>query len=323
MTLPPALQKSLEAEDVQVTPLQASVWSEARAGADLLIEAKSGPETTTALAVLVLDRLVAAISSAEAALPRYARKRTSSFSSLSGLNRIVSSVLRTTSSNNGNSNVKDGESDVSTANGSSGGGGLLKPQLCALVLTKNREVAAGVKDTLLRLGKTSVPNLTIASLVGGIAVSENAQTLSAGCHVAIGTPGRVKFLIDKGVLVPDTGRLLVLESADWLMAPVFMEDVDYVVRRFPEEKQVVLSSTVKPSVAFEEGLCEILGVPALKRLDPSGAIEEAKVRMPEPPPSPTPSSALPSAAEAAKAAVAKTAAAKAAATKSAATKSAA
>lgn len=96
------------------------------------------------------------------------------------------------------------------------------------------------------------------------------------------------------------------------------EDVDYVVRRFPEEKQVVLSSTVKPSVAFEEGLCDILGVPALKRLDPSGAIEEAKVRMPEPPPSPTPSSALPSAAEAAKAAVAKTAAAKAAATKAAA-----
>ncbi|CAB1113884.1 unnamed protein product [Ectocarpus sp. CCAP 1310/34] len=145
MTLPPALQKSLEVEEVQVTPLQASVWSEARAGADLLIEAKSGPETTTALAVLVLDRLVAAISSAEAALPRYARKRTTSFSSLSGLNRIVSSVLRTTSGNNSNSNVKDSESDLSTANGSSGSGGLLKPQLCALVLTKNREVAAGVK----------------------------------------------------------------------------------------------------------------------------------------------------------------------------------
>lgn len=105
-------------------------------------KAKSGPETTTALAVLVLDRLVEAIASAEAALPRYARKRASSFTGLSGLNRIVSSVLRTSSSN-GNSIGKDGESDCST--GSSGSGGLLKPQLCALVLTKNREVAASVK----------------------------------------------------------------------------------------------------------------------------------------------------------------------------------
>lgn len=40
MTLPPALQKSLEAEEVQVTPLQSAVWSEARAGADLLIEVR-------------------------------------------------------------------------------------------------------------------------------------------------------------------------------------------------------------------------------------------------------------------------------------------
>lgn len=61
-------------------------------------------------------------------------------------------------------------------------------------------------------------------------MAENAQTLSAGCHVAIGTPGRVKFLIDKGVLVPDTGRLLVLESADWLMAPVFMVSEPVILR---------------------------------------------------------------------------------------------
>lgn len=70
-------------------------------------------------------------------------------------------------------------------------------------------------------------------------MAENAQKLAAGCHVAVGTPGRVKFLIDKGVLVPDTGRLLVLESADWLMAPVFMVSEGSGVRCVVEGTAVV------------------------------------------------------------------------------------
>lgn len=53
-------------------------------------------------------------------------------------------------------------------------------------------------------------------------MAENAKTLKGGCHIAVGTPGRVRFLMNKGVLHADTARLLVLESADWLVAPVFL-----------------------------------------------------------------------------------------------------
>lgn len=53
-------------------------------------------------------------------------------------------------------------------------------------------------------------------------MAENNKTLKGGCHVAVGTPGRVKFLIQKGTLLPESGKTLVLESADWLIAPVFM-----------------------------------------------------------------------------------------------------
>ncbi|CAM9712022.1 unnamed protein product, partial [Laminaria digitata] len=133
-------------------------------------------------------------------------------------------------------------------------------------------------DALNRLGK-GVPNLKVATLIGGVPVADNAKTLEGGCHIAVGTPGRVKFLIDKGVLLPETARTLVLESADWLIAPVFLEDVGYIVGKFPEEKQVVTNSTVEAS-SIEEGLCALLGVPALKRLDASGAVQESRVRWP-------------------------------------------
>lgn len=58
-------------------------------------------------------------------------------------------------------------------------------------------------------------------LIGGVSVSENAKALTGGCHVAVGTPGRIRFLMTKGLLRTSTAQTLVLDSADWLMAPVF------------------------------------------------------------------------------------------------------
>ncbi|CAM9937740.1 unnamed protein product, partial [Sphacelaria rigidula] len=56
---------------------------------------------------------------------------------------------------------------------------------------------------------------------GGVPVAEQARALAGGCHVAVGTPGRVRFWMKKGVLHPHSAKTLVLDSADWLMAPVF------------------------------------------------------------------------------------------------------
>lgn len=38
MNLPDTLSKALDAEDGEITTLQGSIWSEGRAGADLLVE---------------------------------------------------------------------------------------------------------------------------------------------------------------------------------------------------------------------------------------------------------------------------------------------
>ena len=63
------------------------------------------------------------------------------------------------------------------------------------------------------------------------------------------------------------------------------EDVGYVVGKFPEEKQVVATSTVEAS-SIEEGLCALLGVPELHRIGTDGSVRKSGVRMPScsPPP---------------------------------------
>ena len=76
------------------------------------------------------------------------------------------------------------------------------------------------QETLARLGE-NIPSLSVATLIGGVPVKENHKALADGCNVAVGTPGRVKFLMKEGALKVSASKTLVLDSADWLMAPVF------------------------------------------------------------------------------------------------------
>lgn len=49
-----------------------------------------------------------------------------------------------------------------------------------------------------------------------------------GCHVAVGAPGRIKHLIDKGFLKVENVRLFVLDEADKLMETSFQKDIKLV-----------------------------------------------------------------------------------------------
>lgn len=64
-------------------------------------------------------------------------------------------------------------------------------------------------------------------------MAENVRTLKNGCHIAVGTPGRVRYLMGKGALQSATVRTLSLDSADFLMAPVFQVRCDvYIMHAF-------------------------------------------------------------------------------------------
>lgn len=72
------------------------------------------------------------------------------------------------------------------------------------------------------------------SFIGGIKIECDRKNLST-CHIAIGAPGRVKHLIDKGYLKMDHVRLFVLDEADKLMEESFQKDIKYV----PIEKSLI------------------------------------------------------------------------------------
>lgn len=60
--------------------------------------------------------------------------------------------------------------------------------------------------------------------MGGVPVEEDKKNLR-NCHIAVGAPGRVRHMIDKGFLKAESIRLLVLDEADKLMETSFQKDI--------------------------------------------------------------------------------------------------
>lgn len=69
--------------------------------------------------------------------------------------------------------------------------------------------------------------LKVECFIGGMAIEADKKKCE-GCHIAVGAPGRVKHLIDKGLLKVSSIRLFVLDEADKLMDTSFQKDIKFV-----------------------------------------------------------------------------------------------
>lgn len=69
--------------------------------------------------------------------------------------------------------------------------------------------------------------LKVEYFVGGISIEEDKKKLKI-CHIAVGAPGRIKHLIEKGFLNVSKVRLFVLDEADKLMES-FQKDIKLVL----------------------------------------------------------------------------------------------
>uniref|UniRef100_H3HDI5 Helicase ATP-binding domain-containing protein n=1 Tax=Phytophthora ramorum TaxID=164328 RepID=H3HDI5_PHYRM len=94
----------------------------------------------------------------------------------------------------------------------------------ALVLAPTREIAVQIESVLRQLAQFR-PKLVIRTCIGGLPVAQDQMHLAAGCHIVVGTPGRVKALVDQCSLPCSAIRLLVLDEVDKLMARDFEKDI--------------------------------------------------------------------------------------------------
>ena len=115
----------------------------------------------------------------------------------------------------------------------------------AIILTPTRELAIQVAHEISLMGKYK--GVSAYPIYGGVSIERQSNILRKGRHqIIVGTPGRVKDLINRGILRLDRVRFAVLDEADQMLDMGFIEDIEEILSKTPKEKQTMLFSATMP-----------------------------------------------------------------------------
>jgi len=120
---------------------------------------------------------------------------------------------------------------------------LIQPQ--AIILAPTRELAIQVSDMLTSLSR-HLP-IWVVPIYGGQPIGRQIDTLRRGVHVIVATPGRMLDHLNRGTVRLDQVKILVLDEADQMLEMGFLEDVEAIIAKIPENRQTALFSATIPN----------------------------------------------------------------------------
>lgn len=117
---------------------------------------------------------------------------------------------------------------------------LRHPDTQALVIAPTRELAMQIEDQARIFAKNS--GLQPILLIGGVPDGKQKSQLKARVRLVIGTPGRIKDHINQGTLNLSNFSMVVLDEVDRMLDMGFINDVRYILDRFPDKHQAFFFS---------------------------------------------------------------------------------
>jgi len=150
----------------------------------------------------------------------------------------------------------------------------------ALAIAPTRELAMQVRGELAWLYQQT--GARIASCVGGMDSRAEQRALAAGCHIVVGTPGRLRDHLERGRLDLGSLRVAVLDEADEMLDLGFREDLEFILDATPGERRTLLfSATIPKEIASlaRRYQRDALRIDVGGRNEPHGDIEYRAVTM--------------------------------------------
>ena len=115
------------------------------------------------------------------------------------------------------------------------------------------------------------PHLTSQLIIGGEPVRDQLRLLQErGLHCLVGTPGRVRDLLQRHALNLNICRYLCLDEADRMLDLGFDAEVGEIVNRFPHQRQTLLFSATFPK-KFQDFARQTLVQPVVVNVGRAGA----------------------------------------------------
>ena len=122
----------------------------------------------------------------------------------------------------------------------------------ALVIAPTRELAVQSQEELFRFGRDK--GVKVRSVYGGSSIEKQIKALRSGAHIVVGTPGRLLDLIKRKALKLNNIETLILDEADEMLNMGFLEDIEAIISRVPEERQTLLFSATMPDAIKRIGV---------------------------------------------------------------------
>jgi ATP-dependent RNA helicase RhlE len=148
-----------------------------------------------------------------------------------------------------------------------------------LIVAPTRELAIQIDEELRGFGK----NLKLFSVicVGGANISRQISNLRYHNHFVIGTPGRLKDLIERRVLDLSDFNTIVLDEADRMLDMGFINDMRFMMARMPKPRHTLFfSATMSKEIEglIKEFLHEPISV-SVKTQDTSKNVDQDIIKI--------------------------------------------
>lgn len=118
----------------------------------------------------------------------------------------------------------------------------------ALIVAPTRELAMQVHGELTWLYAET--GARIVSCIGGMDPGVERRALANGCHIVVGTPGRLRDHMERGRLDISDLRVMVLDEADEMLDLGFREDLEFMLNATPQSRRTLLfSATIAREIA--------------------------------------------------------------------------
>ncbi len=116
-----------------------------------------------------------------------------------------------------------------------------------LIMAPTRELAIQIEEEFRKLSFGF--GMFGVSCVGGLPIMKQIREIKMGVSFVIGTPGRLRDLIDKKVLDLTNCHSVVLDEADRMLDMGFRDDMVYIIGKTAKERQTLFfSATLSPEI---------------------------------------------------------------------------
>ncbi|KPM33735.1 DEAD/DEAH box helicase [Croceitalea dokdonensis DOKDO 023] len=114
-----------------------------------------------------------------------------------------------------------------------------------LILSPTRELCLQITNEMKLYSKYE-KGMNIVAIYGGASITDQARQIKKGAQIVVATPGRMKDMINRGIVDISKIDYCILDEADEMLNMGFFEDIKDILSNTPKEKSTWLFSATMP-----------------------------------------------------------------------------